>query len=90
MQNWQGSGHIEVRIGNEKVGQTYRNRLTTNNMCGRYDLSNELNEPKVTIKCNGRLFGRYLSIQKKAWEHPKETFVVLEIGQIFYHPPPSN
>ena len=87
MENWQGSaGHIEVRIGNEKIGQTYENRLTSNNMCGRYDLSTDISESKISISCNGRLSGRYLSIQKKGLRK----FTVLEIKEVYYHPPPSN
>ena len=86
MENWHGSGHVEVRIGNEKVGQTYENRLLTNNICGRYDLSMEIADSKISITCSDRLFGRYLSIQKKTLE----MFSVLEIDGIYYHPLPSN
>ena len=82
-EHWQGDGHIKVRVGNEKIGQTFGNILTTNNMCGRFDLSNKIVGNQVNVSCNATLFGRYLSIQKKA-------FGVLEIDEVYYHPPPSR
>ena len=92
MKHWTGPGHIDVRIGNEKVGQTYEKRLTTNNMCGRYYLTKEIHEHKISITCKSRLFGRYLSIQKKTniQQHPTEKFGVLEIKGISSYPLPSN
>ena len=86
MENWQGSGHIEVRIGNEKIGQTFEKSLTTNNLCGRHDLLKSTDDLQIRIACDGRLFGRYLSVQKKMGEK----FTILEIDQILYHPPPST
>ena len=84
--NWQGSGHIEIRIGNEKIGQTFEKSLTTNNLCGRYALSDMSQDNQISITCNTRLYGRYLSFQKKI----KDQFTVLEIDEITYHPAPSK
>ena len=84
--NWQGSGHIEIRIGNEKIGQTFEKSLTTNNLCGRYTLSDMSQDNQISITCNTRLYGRYLSVQKKI----KDQFTVLEIDEITYHPAPSK
>ena len=81
--HWQGDGHIELRVGNEKIGQTFGKILTTNNMCGRFDLSNEIVGNQINVSCNDTLFGRYLSIQKKA-------FGILEIDEVYYHPAPST
>ena len=84
--NWQGAGHIEIRIGNEKIGQTFEKSLTTNNLCGRYALSEVSQDNQISITCNTRLYGRYLSVQKKI----KDQFTVLEIDEITYQPAPSK
>ena len=87
--HWQGSfGHIEVRIGNEKLGQTYEQSLTTNNFCGRYNfaINSNNNDNQITITCKNSLVGRYLSVQKKM----ENTFTNLEINLISYNPPPSK
>ena len=89
IKNWQASsGHIEVRIGNEKLGQTFESSLTTNNLCGRYNLpiTGKNDGNGITITCKSRLAGRYLSIQKKMGE----AFTILELNQISYNPPPSK
>ena len=83
---WQGAGHIEIRIGNEKIGQTFEKSLTTNNLCGRYVLSEVSRDNQISITCNTRLYGRYLSVQKKM----KDQFTVLEIDEITYQPSPSK
>ena len=77
-----------MRIGNEKLGQTYEQSLTTNNLCGRYNLAinGKSAGNQITITCKARLSGRYLSVQKKMGE----MFTVLEIDQITYNPPPSK
>ena len=58
----------------------------TNNLCGRHALSEVSRDNQISITCNTRLYGRYLSVQKKI----KDQFTVLEIDAITYHPAPSK
>ena len=58
----------------------------TNNLCGRHALSEVSRDNQISITCNTRLYGRYLSVQKKR----KDQFTVLEIDEITYQPAPSK
>ena len=85
-------GAIEVRVGQQQVGQTYGYGLTTNDLCGRFEpddatsLADDggLKTTKAyTIPCGTSMSGQYLSIQKMA-------LGVLEISAISSFPEPGK